>query len=99
MSAISKEIIGSYILPNGATVSIEAGEAIEYANMRSVQLSALSHIIISEDFSQYNDDIKSNIHWLVCTLAEELESLIPIVHTDAKKRSCQPNKNRTGGYE
>lgn len=71
---------GSYKIDNGATVSIEAGNATGYAGMRAAQLSALTAVMVCDDFQRYNDSIQNNVIWLVSNIAQELENLITIVH-------------------
>lgn len=82
---IQKEIVGKYNLENGAIVSIPAGGAQDFAQMRATQLSALSSMMQVEAFEHFSSEIKSNIHWLASTLSDEIQALIPIVISDVKR--------------
>jgi hypothetical protein len=93
MATKSKEIIGRYDLPNGAIVSIQEGEAIDYASMRARQLSALTHVMGGEGFELWNEEIQSNVKWLASTLSGELASLISIIDADAR---ANKNARRKG---
>ena len=93
MATKSKEIIGRYDLPNGAIVSIQEGEAADYASMRAGQLSALAHVMVGEGFELWGEEIQTNVKWLASTLAGELASLISIVDADAR---ADENARRKG---
>lgn len=79
------EIIGSYELDNGATVSIKAGHAGDYADMRAAQLKALTYAANSPGFGDWCGEIKSNVRWLITSIAAEIVDLLPIVSADAER--------------
>lgn len=77
----------SYTLTSGVQVNIEAGEAQNYADMRTAQLAALMNVIMLAencDHSKMGDKIRSNIQWLAASLANEVHQLIEIVADDAE---------------
>lgn len=93
---MQSETIGSYKISNGAVISIETGEAANYAGMRAAQMRALAHIVNGEDFGDWSDEIQTNARWLLTTLAEEMAGLVPIIDKDAEQGTIA-RQNKIGG--
>lgn len=67
-----------------ATVTLEHGSEIDYATMRASQLAALTNLMVCEDFLNYSNAIQNDLCWLASSLANEMSSLMGIVHKAAR---------------
>lgn len=71
-------------------VSISRGDAVNFATMRTAQLSSLLHLIVGEGFetfSSYNEEIQGNILWLAADLAEDVKHVTTLVQADAREQA------------
>lgn len=85
----NRPIFHSYIPMPGVQVDLEGMPAQEYATMRARQLSALMHVIsLANDceHSTMSDKLRGDVHWLACTMADELVELMGVVADDAELR-------------
>ena len=72
-----------YQIAGLATVSFTPGKAAEYAGMRAGQLHGLALLTSSAEFEDWTETVKSDVRWLLVTLAEEMEGLIQVLHDEA----------------
>jgi hypothetical protein len=95
------EILGTIKLaPSGIDLVVtNEGGAFDYCEMRTAQLAALTTIIYGEGyetFKLHNEDIQSNVLWLVNELATEVNKLLPIVYLEAEKQAVANSKKNQG---
>nr|WP_315467283.1 hypothetical protein [uncultured Undibacterium sp.] len=86
------DILGTVKLdPSGIDLVVtNQGGASDYCEMRAAQLSALTTIVCGdgyETFKRYNEEIQSDVLFLINGLAQEIQQLIPIVCLEEEKRT------------
>jgi hypothetical protein len=72
-----------YQIAGLATVSFAPGQAVDYAGMRAGQLHGLALLTSSAEFEDWTETVKSDVRWLLVTLAEEMKGLIQVLHEEA----------------
>lgn len=77
--------LGSYVVFPGIEVSVTDGDAADFLAMKSAQLAALTHLFSCEGFEHQAEATKDHLRWLVCSLADEVNHLIPIALKEAAK--------------
>lgn len=88
-SSICKTL--KYGMYNGGRHEIEVFDLVDYANMRSCQLSALLKVIFLAndcEHSMMGEVNQTNVNWLATTLADELEKITSLLGDEALKKSA-----------
>ncbi len=81
-----KGFIGAIPTPYGK-LSVNRGDATNCASMHAAQLSSLLLLIQSDDceaFHTCSKQAQTNLLWLAVTMAEKLESLLPLIAADER---------------
>jgi hypothetical protein len=89
ISENKKEILGTVeFSPFGVSLVItKENGAYDHASMRAAHLSALTTVLSGEGGEHFDlcaEKIKSDVMWLVSSLAQELQDLLPIVSAEAR---------------
>lgn len=85
-SARGVKFIGTLTVPYGS-LSIDAGEAQEYAQMRADQLGCLLALMqggASGSFNQLSSSAQGTLLWLAQQMADELGAVVRMVDADAR---------------
>jgi hypothetical protein len=83
--SLSLEYVGCIETPYGVQ-HIKRGEAMDHANMRSAQMTALVMMMKDEGAERFRNlslHYQESLLWMISELSREMEAMFDIVATDA----------------
>ena len=86
-----QDVLGTIAMHHdGVTLQFtNEGGVLDHATMRTAQLFALTSVMTdSLGFSNFNEDIRSNLLWLVEVLADEVRQLVPLVSKESAQHTA-----------